>query len=733
MHSFGTDFGPEPRHDEVRVKLIATALASTGDSYRIAVICAVFGLLSLIGSEAEASRNGLDGHRGSQSSDGMGYQALGVVFAPLLIGDMINDIELRHQEVALSRGNGVPSPGHLSKANLGGALNQDALALHLGQTSVALQVTKMLIAHWIAVVEELRRDGLSGAEQWNTLPSPVGGALDYDDRLSRTNEYVSRAQSLDMLRGPPRTHQARPMSMSLEPRDHHKDPAWEERRKDSTKTATVPSRAGDINPVNLFSRYAGEPIFGPGTREYLKRFTPQNQKRDRTKTDKSLSRPSKNVSEQITSQSHIDMQTMGMSASLLRPISGTNSSGVEKRASNGSPPQRRRVSQLGTMDGGIPERDHNNHQPNGAPSPKLEPDRVPFSSDRTDDHISTVGIRPSSSANGAVSARSPVRLSNEPSSIPRKTSSPQFQGSSLQPSPANRDDHGLSSSSAYGTRFSSLTQGGEKDPASQQGLDELPVRKTRACPTSKVIKSPKSIGYLQPPHIRCSTLQVPPIYEIPYRRSSWVNGVDSRRRRSGMRVSSDGSNISLVNHHSSPHLLNQRPQQANAHRDTFMHTSQAPTPPNYNADNSVPPSYARQAPRPHPSLHSASVDNMSRLPQKTDRIFSDNGSRPPQSPSTHGLVTSSTQETRQQASGSAKGNATLYAEIQRLQRQLDLKTEEAKQFQRQLEAARNSKDSSKALSEQLRDTLKELHVWKARAEWAERGLSMREDWETRKS
>ena len=735
MHSFGNDFGPEPHHDEVRVKLIATALASSGDSYRIAVICAVFGLLSLIGSEAEASRNGSDERRGSQSSDGMSYQALSVVFAPLLIGDMIDDIELRHQEVELSRGNGVPSPGHLSKASLGGALNQDVLALHLGQTSVALQVTKMLIAHWIAVVEELHKDGLSGAEQWNTLPSPVGGALDYDDRLSRTNEYISRAQSLDMLRGPLRTRQARPVSMSLEPRGHHhKDPAWEEQDEDSTKTATVPSRARDINPVKLFNKHAGESTFGQGTRQYLKRFTLQTQKRDRTKTAKSFSMPSKNISERVTNQSHVDMQTMEVSAGLLRPISGTSTSVVENREFDGSPPQPRRISQqLSTMDGGRPEQGSNSHRPNGTPSPKLEPDRVPSSSDQPDEHITTVETRPSPGANGVKNAGSPVRLSNEASSIPRKASPPQIQGPSLQPFPATRGDHGLSSSSAYGARSSSLMQGGGNDLASQQGLDQLPVRKTRACPASKAIKSPKSTGYLPPSHVQGSTLQVPPKYEIPYRRSSWVNGVDSRRRRSGVRVSSDGSIISLVNHHSSPHLLNQYPQQANARRDTSTHTFQAPRPPNHTTDISVPPSYVHHAPQPHPSLRSASVENMARLPQRTDRVFSDDGSRPPQSPSAYGLIAGSAQETRQQASGLAKGNATLYAEVQRLQRQLDLKTEEAKQSQRQLEAARNFKDSSKALSEQLRDTLKELNVWKARAEWAERRLSMQEDWETRRS
>ncbi len=80
---------------------------------------------------------------------------------------------------------------------------------------------------------------------------------------------------------------------------------------------------------------------------------------------------------------------------------------------------------------------------------------------------------------------------------------------------------------------------------------------------------------------------------------------------------------------------------------------------------------------------------------------------------------------------SSKGNATLYAEIRRLQRQVELRTEEAHQAHRQLEAMRNYRDSG-TLSEKLREVQRGLKTWKNRAEWAEKRLLM-QDCERRRS
>lgn len=68
-----------------------------------------------------------------------------------------------------------------------------------------------------------------------------------------------------------------------------------------------------------------------------------------------------------------------------------------------------------------------------------------------------------------------------------------------------------------------------------------------------------------------------------------------------------------------------------------------------------------------------------------------------------------------------RGNSALYAEIRRLQRLVDLKTEETTQAKKDLELAQSITGAG-TLSHMLRETQEELKVWKNRAEWAEKQL-----------
>lgn len=67
------------------------------------------------------------------------------------------------------------------------------------------------------------------------------------------------------------------------------------------------------------------------------------------------------------------------------------------------------------------------------------------------------------------------------------------------------------------------------------------------------------------------------------------------------------------------------------------------------------------------------------------------------------------------------GNSALYAEIRRLQRLVDLRTEEANSTKKELELAQNMANAG-TLSHIVRETQEELKVWKNRAEWAEKQL-----------
>ncbi|KAI2633891.1 hypothetical protein GGS21DRAFT_117834 [Xylaria nigripes] len=74
----------------LRARLIALAIGTVKSQYQRELICAVFGLLCLVGRIAEnAPRENENGHP-LPTTDLMGYHALGIVFGPLLVGDLID-------------------------------------------------------------------------------------------------------------------------------------------------------------------------------------------------------------------------------------------------------------------------------------------------------------------------------------------------------------------------------------------------------------------------------------------------------------------------------------------------------------------------------------------------------------------------------------------------------------------------------------------------------------------
>lgn len=75
------------------------------------------------------------------------------------------------------------------------------------------------------------------------------------------------------------------------------------------------------------------------------------------------------------------------------------------------------------------------------------------------------------------------------------------------------------------------------------------------------------------------------------------------------------------------------------------------------------------------------------------------------------------------AAAAAASNATLYAQIRRLERQLEVRTEELGAAVRELEKVRQCRDAGAgAMGLRLRVVLAEGRSWRERAEWAERRL-----------
>lgn len=81
---------PRTKQTKVRARLIALAVGTIKSQFRRELVCAVIGLLSLIGRVAEVTpREDVDG-RPLPTADLMGYRALGIIFRPLFVGELLD-------------------------------------------------------------------------------------------------------------------------------------------------------------------------------------------------------------------------------------------------------------------------------------------------------------------------------------------------------------------------------------------------------------------------------------------------------------------------------------------------------------------------------------------------------------------------------------------------------------------------------------------------------------------
>jgi hypothetical protein len=154
---------PRTKQTKVRARLLALAIACIESQFRRELVCAVFGLLSLIGRAAEvAPREDEDG-RPLPTSDLMGYSSLGIVFGPLLVGDLMDkyDMNLATPSTGMlvfplgtmkkKEGGKQGSPEKTKTSNTPPTINK----IH-----VANGITEMLIANWRDVVRQLKSLGM---------------------------------------------------------------------------------------------------------------------------------------------------------------------------------------------------------------------------------------------------------------------------------------------------------------------------------------------------------------------------------------------------------------------------------------------------------------------------------------------------------------------------------------------------------------------------------------------
>ncbi|RFU24335.1 hypothetical protein B7463_g12005, partial [Scytalidium lignicola] len=181
-HLQGAPEETRTRQSKVRSRLIALAITSERSQFRRDLICAVFGLLSMIGRAAETAPREDDNGRPLPTSDLMGYGALGIVFGPLLVGDLLDSSMM---VLAEPRGGLIVVPVNQTKSRKerfrGSKSSGDHVAMctNFQKVKIANSIAEMLITHWRDVVRHMK--DLKGIRQVGDF-----GILETKAHLQRT-------------------------------------------------------------------------------------------------------------------------------------------------------------------------------------------------------------------------------------------------------------------------------------------------------------------------------------------------------------------------------------------------------------------------------------------------------------------------------------------------------------------------------------------------------------------
>ncbi|KFZ16440.1 hypothetical protein V502_05078 [Pseudogymnoascus sp. VKM F-4520 (FW-2644)] len=146
------------RQSKVRARLIACAIAAHSSRFQRDLICAVFGLLCMIGRASEvALREDVDG-RPLPTNELMGYGPLGTVFGPLLVGDLIDEYNPRRGDVSVETSQGRTLPRKKSRHRKPKSAEESLLETKVASEKlrVAGSVAVMLITHWRDVIRHMK-------------------------------------------------------------------------------------------------------------------------------------------------------------------------------------------------------------------------------------------------------------------------------------------------------------------------------------------------------------------------------------------------------------------------------------------------------------------------------------------------------------------------------------------------------------------------------------------------
>ncbi|KZL67955.1 RhoGAP domain-containing protein [Colletotrichum tofieldiae] len=150
------------KETKLRARLIALAIGTVKSRFRRDLICAVFGLLSLIGRAAESAAREDEQGRPLPTSDLMGYTALGIVFGPLLVGDLLDSYTMKLANPTSGLLLFPLTPPQLRKERQRRIVTQDeASPLSVDKIHVANNIAEMLITNWREVVRNMKNLSIS--------------------------------------------------------------------------------------------------------------------------------------------------------------------------------------------------------------------------------------------------------------------------------------------------------------------------------------------------------------------------------------------------------------------------------------------------------------------------------------------------------------------------------------------------------------------------------------------
>ncbi|KAJ4413645.1 hypothetical protein N0V82_008423 [Gnomoniopsis sp. IMI 355080] len=195
------------KQSKIRARLIALAIGTLRSQFRRELICAVFGLLCLLGRAAETAPREDECGRPLPTSDLMGYNALGIVFGPLLVGDMLGSYAVKLADPSSGLFIVPRSPSSSSKSQKGKKKAKEATEdpgqppfLDVDKIHVANNITEMLITNWRDVVRQMR----SLDTTMGVLRSRSRSQSSFSNNKPRRSSSFGRNSENDLILASPR-------------------------------------------------------------------------------------------------------------------------------------------------------------------------------------------------------------------------------------------------------------------------------------------------------------------------------------------------------------------------------------------------------------------------------------------------------------------------------------------------------------------------------------------------